>query len=66
MEMFGFGRIDNIKITDFKIITPIVKISGILEFLFTLENKSSTESKIRLEYGLYYQKANGSLSKKVF
>ncbi|OUS00963.1 DNA alkylation repair protein [Flavobacteriales bacterium 33_180_T64] len=66
MKLFGFGAIDKIKITDFAIITPIVKIGGILEFSFNLINTCKTESKIRLEYGLYYQKANSSLSKKVF
>ncbi|PKH49386.1 DNA alkylation repair protein [Tenacibaculum sp. Bg11-29] len=66
MELFGFGDIDKIKITDFKITTPIVSIGGALEFLFNIENINNTASKIRLEYGLYYQKANSSLSKKVF
>ncbi|WP_142784130.1 DNA alkylation repair protein [Changchengzhania lutea] len=66
MKLFGFGAIDKIKITEFKIITPIVKIGGNLEFAFNIVNTSNKKSKIRLEYGLYYQKANGSLSKKVF
>ncbi len=66
MRLFGFGKIDKIKITDFKILTEIVKIGGFLEFSFKISNTSNTTSKIRLEYGLYYQKANGSLSKKVF
>jgi len=30
-----------------------------------LLNNNQTKTKIRLEYGLYYQKANGTLSKKV-
>lgn len=66
MELFGFGSVDKIKIHDFKIITPKVKIGDNLEFEFKLENLDDKETKIRLEYGLYYQKANGSLSKKVF
>lgn len=66
MKLFGFGTIDKIKITDFKILTEIVKIGGALEFSFNIINTSNTTSKIRLEYGLYYQKAKGSLSKKVF
>jgi len=66
MKLFGFGDIDKIKISDFKITTPIVTIGGALEFLFNIENTNNTASKIRLEYALYYQKANGSLSKKVF
>lgn len=66
MELFGFGAIDKIKINDFKILTEFVKIGGVLEFSFNIVNTSNKASKIRLEYGLYYQKANGSLSKKVF
>ena len=37
-----------------------------LEFSFHLVNTAPSPLKVRLEYGLYYQKANGSLSKKVF
>lgn len=66
MELFGFGSIDKVKITDFKIITPIVKIGGALEFSLNLKNTGNSTSKIRLEYGLNYQKANGTLSKKIF
>ncbi|MDD7886323.1 DNA alkylation repair protein [Flavivirga sp. 57AJ16] len=66
MTLFGFGTIDKIKITDFKILTPKVKIGDAVEFTFKLVNTNNNASKIRLEYGLYYQKANGSLSRKVF
>ncbi len=66
MTLFGFGNIDNIKITDFKILTQKIKIGDAVEFTFKLANTSQNTSKIRLEYGLYYQKANGSLSRKVF
>ncbi|WOD43526.1 DNA alkylation repair protein [Hwangdonia lutea] len=66
MELFGFGAIDKVKIKNFKILTPKVKIGSFLEFIFELKNNNKIASKIRLEYGLYYQKANGSLSKKVF
>ncbi|MGP1992952.1 DNA alkylation repair protein [Zobellia laminariae] len=66
MELFGFGSIAKIKIEAFEILTPKVKIGEFLEFTFKLKNTSNSASKIRLEYGLYYQKANGSLSKKVF
>ena len=48
-----------------KILTPKVKTGSSLEFSFKLLNKSKKKTKIRLEYGLYYQKANGTLSKKV-
>jgi 3-methyladenine DNA glycosylase AlkC len=66
MRLFGFGSISKIKINNFTILTPIVKINDFLKFEFEITNTSDSTSKIRLEYGLYYQKANASLSKKVF
>ena len=66
MELFGFGSIKKIEINDFRVHTPKVKIGDYLEFSFKLLNKSKGPSKLRLEYGIYFQKANGTLSKKVF
>ncbi len=66
MKMFGFGTIENIRIDEFSINTPSVKIGEALEFSFKLVNLGSENIKIRTEYGLYYQKSNGSLSKRTF
>ncbi|TYA71551.1 DNA alkylation repair protein [Seonamhaeicola marinus] len=66
MQLFGFGSIKNIKLKNFKILTPKVKIGEDLEFEFIVKNLSKSSSKIRLEYTIYYQKANGSLTPKVF
>ncbi|MCL2180086.1 MAG: DNA alkylation repair protein [Treponema sp.] len=65
MEIFGFGTVKNITIKDFKISRSKIKIGEFLEFSFKLVNNSSKKAKIRLEYGIYYQKANKTLSKKV-
>ena len=65
LELFGFDVVKNISIQNFQILTPKVKIGNSLEFSFKLWNKNHKKTKIRLEYGLYYQKANGTLSKKV-
>jgi len=65
MNIFGFDDSKNISIGDFCILTPKVKIGEFLEFEFTLTNNSTKKVKIRLEYALYYQKANKTLSKKV-
>ena len=66
MELFGFGAgSENIIIEDFKISSPKVEVGESLEFSFKLLNNNTKKTKIRLEYGVYYQKANGSLSKKV-
>lgn len=66
MNLFGFVDIQHIKIDKLQILTPKVRIGNALEYTFRLQNTGNSASKLRLEYGLYYQKANGSLSKKVF
>ena len=65
MDLFGFDAAKNILIEDFRVLTPEVIIGKSLEFTFKLLNNNTTKTKIRLEYGIYYQKANGTLSKKV-
>ncbi|WP_103068931.1 DNA alkylation repair protein [Aquimarina sediminis] len=66
MKLFGFGSVQKIRVEKFHITTPKVQIGNVLEFTFQITNTDNSPSKLRLEYGLYYQKANGSLSKKVF
>lgn len=66
MELFGFDcASDNISIGDFRISTRRVAVGDSLEFRFTLSNNNDMKTKIRLEYAIYYQKANGTLTKKV-
>jgi len=65
MNLFGFDAQKSIGIADFQVLTPKVNIGSSLEFRFKLLNNSPNETMIRLEYGIYYQKANGTLSKKV-
>lgn len=56
----------HIVLADFKIITPKVKIGGSVEFSFAVTNGFTAQQTVRLEYGLYYNKANGQLARKVF
>jgi len=65
MELFGFDSVKNISVESFQISTPEVKIGDSLEFSFNLLNNNNKKIRIRLEYGIYYQKANGTLTKKV-
>lgn len=66
MELFGFCSVaKNISIRDFRISTSKVRVGSSLEFEFKLLNDNNGKAKIRLEYGIYYQKANGTLAKKV-
>ncbi|MBO6523864.1 MAG: hypothetical protein JJ971_08570 [Balneolaceae bacterium] len=66
MSLFGYGSTDDISVTGFEILTPKVTIGDSLEFNFELKNLSSATQKVRVEYGIYYLRANGSHSKKVF
>lgn len=65
MKLFGFDSIKNISIEKFQFSIPKVKVGDALEFSFNLLNNNNEKNKIRLEYGVYYQKANGTLAKKV-
>ncbi len=56
----------SLAMTGFRILTPEVKIGDSLEFTFTVTNDHAEKQTVRLEYGIYYNKANGQLSKKVF
>lgn len=55
-----------LEISGFRIITPNVKLPESLEFEFSVANTNTESKHIRLEYAVYYNKANGQLSKKVF
>lgn len=63
---FGYAELKNLVFSDFKVSTPKAKIGNAVSFQFSLKNKASNASQIRLEYAIYYLKANGSHSKKVF
>ena len=66
LELFGYASAAKLKLSDIKILNPEIKLGDYLEFAFRIENRSTEELLVRIEYGVYYQKANGSLSKKVF
>lgn len=66
MSLFGYGSTDVISVSNFKIFTPKITVGDSLEFSFELENTSENEQKVRLEYGIYYLRSNGTHSRKVF
>ncbi len=65
LELFGFDS-QGIEMSEFVVHTPEVMIGGALEFSFSVHNCSDKNKKLRLEYGIYYQKHNGTLARKVF
>jgi 3-methyladenine DNA glycosylase AlkC len=66
LELFDFTPVEKLTIENVSIETPIVSIGESLSFSFELVNFNDFPAKIRLEYGLYFMKANGTLAKKVF
>ncbi len=56
----------NILVSDFKIQTPVVKTGDSVSFSFRITNDDKKEQTVRLEYGLYYNKSNNQLARKVF
>lgn len=66
MPLFGFGSVEKIAVNQFEFQNSKIKIGDYLNFYFQLTNKATTDLKLRLEYAIYYQKANGTLSKKVY
>jgi len=65
LKYYGLGH-EGLEVSDFKILTPKVKIGEYLEFSFLLKNTDTKLRTIRLEYGLYYLKKNGDQNRKVF
>jgi 3-methyladenine DNA glycosylase AlkC len=57
---------EDILLEDFEILTKEVKIGGTLSFRFNITNSGLLNKVIRLEYAVYYMKANGQLTRKVF
>ncbi|MCT4580613.1 MAG: DNA alkylation repair protein [Flavobacteriales bacterium] len=66
MSLFGFGAVDQIQVDNLTVKTPLVSVGEYLEFEFEVINNNQSHSKIRLEYAIYFLKANGTWSKKVF
>ena len=65
LQHFGLDSA-GITVKGFKILTPKVSIGDYVEFSLQLQNTTQQPQKIRLEYGIHYLRANGTLSKKVF
>lgn len=65
LQHYGLDS-SGIELSDFKLLTPQVKIGADLEFSFAVHNTNATASKIRLEYAVFYRMKNGQSSKKVF
>lgn len=66
MLLFGYAAPNNVHISDFHLSTLKVPKAGKLELGFKIENKGQETAKVRLEYGMYFLRSNGTQSRKVF
>ena len=64
--LFGFCDPTHIKVENFRIDKEVVKIGEDIRFSFDLIIDEKERSDVRLEYVVYFMKANGKLSRKVF
>ena len=64
--LFGFEDPKQIEFENFLLDKTIVTLGDEILFSGSLLVKSDQSCKVRLEYGVYFMKANGKLSKKVF
>jgi len=66
MILFGFADPSNLEIESLRPVDDVVKIGNETHIMFDLIVKENEKTKVRLEYAVYYVKANGKVSKKVF
>ena len=64
LEIFGYNDIDSIEVKKFALNTTSTIIGGDIRFSFEIHAREAT--KIRLEYGIVYVKANHKRSRKIF
>ncbi len=57
---------EHIRLEQFTLLTPKISMGESLDFLLSVCNENNAEHTVRLEYGVYFRKQNGRLSKKVF
>jgi 3-methyladenine DNA glycosylase AlkC len=66
LALFDFKQKADISIENLTLATDKIEMGSTLKFSFSLILKNPEQAKLRLEYGMYYLKANGTLSRKVF
>lgn len=66
LELFNMSTETNCEVSELKIEEPAIKLGEDLYFSFSLENKGKETATYRVEFGIYYVKANGSQSRKLF
>ena len=66
LRIFGFGDATNILVGNLQTRTSSIAIGEDLHFSFEMVSSEKGSAKLRLEYAIFYLKANASHSKKIF
>lgn len=66
MLLFGFGDPKSIHVEKLKLDKKNLSIGDKVQFTFLLKTNTKKTSKVRLEYAVYFAKARGNVTKKVF
>ena len=64
LSIFGFLDSRHVTVNDFKLDSTTITIGDRITFSFDIE--AEKETKIRMEYAVYYVKANGKRNRKIF
>lgn len=66
LHLFGTGADIKCSIKGLAVSKTTLKTGEDFQFSFQLQLQEKKETRLRLEYAVYYRKANGTLSKKIF
>lgn len=66
LALIGYSGNEFLKLSDFELEATQIDVGDYLPYHFQVENKSNEAAMTRIECGVYYLKANGQLSRKVF
>ncbi len=65
LKLLGYSS-KNIKVNQVKVLTPKVRIGQVLEFEFEIVSTDKKDQNLMVDYILYFNKANGTLTPKTF
>lgn len=66
LEFHGYGSAKSLKLETFEISPTKAKLGGSLDYRLLIKNTSKRAIKVMFDYAVFHQKANGTLTPKVF
>lgn len=66
LALFGFHHAPTVELKDFNLSTDQIAIGDAFTFKFTFANPTTDATKLRIEYGIDFMKANGITRRKLF